>query len=329
MFIVGVQAAYPQPFSPDIKGIAIVEIWTTATGESHQVGSGVAIDLDGDILTAKHVLKGFNGANQSIYVRFNARSGNPIRVQSYKCAAGDPDKDGADICVLKVGDIDLKNTAQIVSVQPMMCRKLVSDEKITGSGWPGDSKFSWESIDGHITQSATVLGYPTSSRALPGMSGGPFYDEKGEIVGLIKGGVENDARTLLAPLFSARALIDDTGTPCPVPNEVDLRPPHEVSREITWGIQVGGSGGDPFKISCGAGEALAGLYGKAGGSGDVRVFSVGPLCVSAVLPLSQTEWKGTPYSGDYIGADQGDNFDIRCPAQMGRTRFEPPVDWFF
>ncbi len=203
------------PPAINMADVAIIELWNSQTGEHLPVGSGVAFDRDGYVLTAKHVLSSFNPTSQEIEIRFGARSALPIKVQSYTCPSGDPDNGGVDICIFKVSGSDLA-VAGVTSFPAISCRKLNQDEQIFGRGWPGDPRLEWEKADGTISSGLTAFDeYPTTAPALAGMSGGPFYDQAGAVVGLIKGGIGNaEKRTLLAPLFGVQPLIEQTGTQC-------------------------------------------------------------------------------------------------------------------
>ncbi len=87
----------------------------------------------------------------------------------------------------------------------------------------------------------------------------------------------------------------------------------------TWGVEVGGPGGDPFNpITCRPGQALVGLYGKAIGK-DIGpfIFSIGPICAAARFNRAHqiTSLSIDALSkGDEVGSNQGDPFELKCPS---------------
>jgi hypothetical protein len=89
--------------------------------------------------------------------------------------------------------------------------------------------------------------------------------------------------------------------------------------EETWSAPVGGPGGSPFgPLTCHAGEALVGLYGRAIDH-DVGpfIFSIGPICAPAHF---NWRYRLTSLSADALtkgevaGSQRGNPFELMCPS---------------
>lgn len=84
----------------------------------------------------------------------------------------------------------------------------------------------------------------------------------------------------------------------------------------TWSSDVGGAGGSQFDpITCRAGQALVGLFGKAS-SNDPFVSSLGPICAPAQIDRRQHPALvsvDAVSKGDEVGSSEGVSFELRCP----------------
>lgn len=328
----------------NIAPVAIVEIWDIPTGRQTPVGSGVAISLDGNILTAKHLVMNFDPARQAIYLRFRSRNGIPIKVVGPPlCPDGDPDNGGADICVLRVSDDDLR-AAGVSTVPRISCRTLARNEEVFGRGWPGDPAYGWDKADGKVTSERSALSqYPTDASGLHGMSGGPFYDKTGVVVGLIKGGLgDTEKRTLLSPLFGARALIEATGSECSAsfpdrlrsvdpskPNDNEPAKPSEVATTTTFRDcaecpEMALLPGGRFLMGSPPGEVQ-----RQNNEGPQQSIKVAPFAVGR-FKVTFSEWDACVGAGGcdgYQPGDEGWGRDDRPVINVAWADAQAYVDW--
>jgi serine protease Do len=136
-------------------------------------GTGFAITSNGLIATAYHVISGAD----SVYVQ--DASGRSFKA---KVLYTEPQN---DIAILKIADTTFKNFGAI----PYTFKKSESDlaENVFTYGYPQDSPVYG---DGRVTSSNGLNGdsidYEISVPINPGNSGGPLFDNKGNVIGIVK-----------------------------------------------------------------------------------------------------------------------------------------------
>jgi hypothetical protein len=89
-------------------------------------------------------------------------------------------------------------------------------------------------------------------------------------------------------------------------------PPTQGEDETTT---VGGTGGNPFTLSCNASEAMVGIYGRANSTG---VKQVGLRCVSID---ASGHWSGDPVDRGSTGGTAGSAFSQTCPQDFAASGF--------
>ena len=180
-------------------------------------GSGVIITTDGYIVTNNHVIKDIN----DIEVEF--KHGQEIKSFTAKVIKTDQIN---DLAIIKIDDPEYHNLKSIPynfntkSVDigtevfalgyPMALSLMGKDIKFT------DGKISSKTgLDGNITT------YQISASLLPGNSGGPLFDTKGNLIGinssgLVRGGIESVGYTIKTNYLLN--LIDVLPNSIPIPN---------------------------------------------------------------------------------------------------------------
>jgi serine protease Do len=151
----------------------------TATRPTHPVaadrysGTGFAISSNGFIATAYHVISG----NDSVYVQNFAGKSYKVKV-----LYTDPK---TDIAILKITD----STFNGLGAVPYTFKRSESDlaENVFTYGYPQDQPVYG---DGRITAQNGLNGdsvdYQVSVPVNPGNSGGPLFDNKGNVIGMVK-----------------------------------------------------------------------------------------------------------------------------------------------
>ncbi|MDE2104718.1 MAG: trypsin-like peptidase domain-containing protein [Patescibacteria group bacterium] len=154
------RAAQSVPDGPTVKVVI---------PEGH--GSGFSIG-NGYIVTAAHVVTG------KTIVEVSGKDGRSASARVLWADTAD------DVALLKADDPDMFRADQLA------CRLVHTGERIRAVGNPLNEDFisTW----GHIAGDQRAVGnwreaYVTDITILPGMSGGPVYDEAGEVIGISVG----------------------------------------------------------------------------------------------------------------------------------------------
>lgn len=147
--------------APEKRPDSTVKV-TTETGH----GSGVSIGK-GYIISAAHVVKDA----KSVSIKTKAGVVHPATV----------------LWVNDAKDIALLHTSAKLPSSPLSCREVKSGEPITASGNPSDMEFL--DMRGFIAGNARKIGpwedaLPADVTLIGGMSGGPAFDDAGEVVGI-------------------------------------------------------------------------------------------------------------------------------------------------
>ncbi|MFG1293520.1 hypothetical protein [Xanthobacter versatilis] len=97
-----------------------------------------------------------------------------------------------------------------------------------------------------------------------------------------------------------------------------------VERNLIWSNEAGGPGGQKFgPFTCDKGEALVGLFGRAGNG--PFVISAGPICAPVSLSFSGnfvSTGIGRARPQDEVGGQGGSPYDLRCPANSVAIGFD-------
>jgi hypothetical protein len=125
-----------------------------------------------------------------------------------------------------------------------------------------------------------------------------------------------DSATDAPPGYYLLFVIDDQGVPSVARivrlNLAGSSPPPPQDSTPT----IGGTGGDPFSLSCDTGEALVGVYGFAN---DSVVKRVGLRCVRVD---SAAHWVGDPVNRGATGGSSGSAYTKTCPRNFAIAGFK-------
>jgi S1-C subfamily serine protease len=156
------EIALPTDIKQALDGVAIVQ-------NSDQIGSGVLISPDGYLLTAAHVVSGARTA--AVYLSTGETiQGRVLRVHKAQ-----------DVALLKLPE----GHYRCLPVQPEAPRigSRVFSIGIVLSG-PMHFQVTRAKVNGYWEE-ASALYMQTDANLLPGSSGGPLLNERGEVVGII------------------------------------------------------------------------------------------------------------------------------------------------
>lgn len=155
------------------------QLWATVNAEdteseSMSGGSGIAIDQSGFILTDYHVIQDAKRvfvANKT-YGKWSAK----VIYTNPKL----------DIAILKINENTFKKFNSIP--YPLYTKKMALGEKVFTLGFPNkDIVFGEGYISSKNGYEGDTLAYQVSIPVNPGNSGGPLFDENGNLVGIVNG----------------------------------------------------------------------------------------------------------------------------------------------
>ena len=185
-----------------------------------QIGSGVLVSPNGYVLTARHVVKLVDTSLTHLAVHIGTRASTAYFAQLLGCAdtpgidpAKYPDLQ-TDICVLKINDETAKNL-NLTHFPCILSRKPQLHENLWLMGWPGDERFPLDEPGAApVSSSAASVGdlYSIDKAEYHGTSGGPAFDSKGNLVGLITEGVDG-TRTFITSFENQAAFLRRYGSP--------------------------------------------------------------------------------------------------------------------
>ena len=252
----------------DKESIVYVLALSDTSSARLALGSGFLLDTSGNIMTAKHVVEKAEGAD--IYVSISSKSAQPISIDS-----GDIDcSENQDLCFLRVSP-DAPAVRAVESFLKLGCYIPIEGESLIAAGFfAGDAK-----ITGVVTPRGHVIGdritgglLPTDIAAESGMSGGPVFDSRGTVIGIVKGGSEQFS--YVQPLQLARASLQNRNIPCleaPETGDVSIEETGDVSIDVLAALGMGPDkegnsvGGvvsqiDHGSFTCPQGQFLSGLH---------------------------------------------------------------------
>jgi S1-C subfamily serine protease len=139
-------------------------------GDGHGTGTNIG---GGYVLTAAHVVKAAKG---SVKVRLDS---GEIRDADILWT-----NEKYDLAAIQI------TRSEGIAVSVLSCDDLATGDAVRGFGNPQVLEFV--TTYGHISGSARTVGpwasvYPTDITIAPGMSGGPLFNERGDVVGVMVG----------------------------------------------------------------------------------------------------------------------------------------------
>ena len=209
-----------------IKSIAAIFYKADSVSKPNFIGTGILINTNGQVLTAKHVLENApSGAD--LLLSLGTKSGPHHAVLDTNCASNK-----VDICLLHIAS-DIAKSEGIEAdelYRPSCYAPPTTNWKMLVAGYTGFPGAPVLQRTGSTSVGFAVPQfklYATEVQLIPGMSGGPVFDRFYKIIGVIHGADEASRNLgLFTPLFTAKSLIGNTGIDCPVePDELsDLIP---------------------------------------------------------------------------------------------------------
>jgi hypothetical protein len=175
----------------------------TSTTKTATNGTGFLISEHGDVVTAYHVIKDWfsqdedNQKKNPITVMIGSRFAEPLEV-SYE--TGDKD---ADVALLRIRRPGTYNYAPFCYVHDLSMRATIVSYGFANGHelTPVSGTFSNANGDDNRWEAAVPFAQ--------GMSGGPVYNDRGFVVGIVKGGIpSSDATSFITPIAWARALVE-------------------------------------------------------------------------------------------------------------------------
>jgi S1-C subfamily serine protease len=170
-------------------------------------GSGVLLGMGGFIITAKHLFDDYKAPTDKIIVSIKTSSSR-IPARLFGC-----DQYDSDLCLLYIDSANI-TAASVNATLNIACRFPEDQEAVTAMGWPVGSPMI--SVSGQVSSGALGVQFKTYMTApiVPGMSGGPIFDAKGNMIGIAFGATEQGVLTLFTPIQFARSLLLAAGVPC-------------------------------------------------------------------------------------------------------------------
>ncbi len=223
------QSALAQADDPALKqSVGAVEVYTVddfGTEHFETQGTVFAIDLKGDLLTARHVVAP-TADDYNLEQKAVPPGPDPVRKylvwfgsssQKFNAQLGDCGDKKVDICLLTIDRIDVQR-AFITKPFALDCATPVEGDGVTSYGQPpGDLRLN--TVHGQITSDydSNLGKFQSDVQITAGMSGGPVT-HNGQAYGLHMGAYANVV-TLIQPLYRFRSIFEDSKLDCPHPSD--------------------------------------------------------------------------------------------------------------
>jgi hypothetical protein len=155
-------------------------------------GSGVLINEEGYIVTARHVV----GKGNDVKVSLRSRNAYPVPAQVSDCL-GDNVR---DFCVIKINPSDVRHES-INHFPRLSCNKVGINVKISVKGYPQGDNNDIQNIPGEETISGVGEQFtqPTTTPIAKGLSGAAVV-ASGELVGVMVGVPDDSSQSYFMPL---------------------------------------------------------------------------------------------------------------------------------
>ena len=203
--------------APSDDSIAFIRI-VGPNGDQKDRGSGVLMTSEGMILTAKHIFSKYQPDSDHISVSLRGRDASPVPGREFRCDNGD-----IDICIISISPQNVKLSG-ISEFYTPSCDAVEAHAKISMLGYPIGQFASVENPDGKVTGSiGDHFMFPADMNIKPGMSGGPIFDERNRVIGVLFGAPTDQNGNIIpgsffTPLYYARSILTDARITCPGDN---------------------------------------------------------------------------------------------------------------
>ncbi|WP_081925635.1 serine protease [Bosea sp. UNC402CLCol] len=181
-------------------------------GKKKDHGSGFLIGADGYIVTARHVLNLFDETKDRISVSLKTREGSGYTARKIDCTSP-----MLDLCLLYISSDSVRSAGISRSVS-LSCVAPRAEQGITAAGYPIGNSNPLVMFPGIVSNRGLgELGkIIMSNNIVPGMSGGPIFDENGTVIGVIWGKDSNLGLPMFTPLSHGFALFGMASIACPI-----------------------------------------------------------------------------------------------------------------
>jgi hypothetical protein len=205
---ISVAAQAPAQGLPNKKPVVFIWSESTESGKRRPLGSGFLLGEEGDVLTARHVVEK-RVTGERLVVSIASKSSFPVAVDMSDVECGTTQ----DFCFIRIPkDVVAERVSEFY---PLGCYRPEIGTPLMAAGFfAGDDPQS-----GIVTPRGNLIGDPIAGGLMPtdmpleqGMSGGPVFDDRMNVVGIVKGGSTQFA--YVQPLQRARSMLIDRGLEC-------------------------------------------------------------------------------------------------------------------
>lgn len=189
--------------------------------EVKATGSGILISEDGYIITNEHVI---NGANK-IQVELTSQGLSKL----YSAVLVQKDVDN-DLAILKINDESFKPVEKLkysfkeTGIVEVGASAFTIGFPLALSGMGKEAKYTDGKISSKTGYNGSLNSFQTSIPVQPGNSGGPVFNEKGELIGLINASVrETDNVSYAIKLNYIKNLIETVGETAKLPDDKSIQ----------------------------------------------------------------------------------------------------------
>lgn len=206
----------PMPASAQIdvrklsETVVFIEI-VGSDGKRKDHGSGFILGLNGNIITARHVLDKYVETTDTIKIYLRTREGVGYKARKMLCT-----ETNLDMCLLYINSQSLE-AANIKNSADLLCAFPKATDSITAAGYPIGDDNPLTVIPGAVIQGGlgTLGKIQMSNAVLPGMSGGPVFDVNGRVLGIVWGAEPAVGFKMFTPLAHGFLLFGTAGISCP------------------------------------------------------------------------------------------------------------------
>jgi S1-C subfamily serine protease len=162
---------------PSVVFLRVQKVVESTGAVTEQSGSGFIVNADGTVVTAHHVVVGGPGIQVDIQ---GATSSSAAQLEPMELVE---ENSNFDVAVLR-----FKNTAQVRKPVALGDPWKVGDgDTIYAMGFP--IREEWFHTEGKLSGKGQKGSWSTTAVLNPGMSGGPVFNTKGQVVAIVWGGV--------------------------------------------------------------------------------------------------------------------------------------------
>lgn len=182
-----------------------------SSGQRKEHGSGFLIGGDGYVITALHLLDKYVEGSDTIQISLKSRHTPSFRARKLDCTTP-----LLDICLLYVSS-QVISAANIGTKFKLTCSMPTLGEGVMAAGYPVGDDNSIMVVPGIVSGVGLgeLLKVVISNNIIPGMSGGPIFNQSNQVIGLVWGKDDKLGISMLTPLMHGRNLLGMANIDCP------------------------------------------------------------------------------------------------------------------